>query len=387
MIVQDYDAISVDYLRGIGSVKWAFFPDCIGAWVAEMDYGTAPCVTDALRAAVDDAHFGYLPVSRRQAMAEACAQWYQAATGWEVPAADIHPISDVIKALEVTITDYSPPESKVIVMTPAYMPFLSVPKSYGREVIEVPMLQEDGAWAVDEAGLDQAFAAGGGLLIICNPANPIGRVLTRDELARIAAIVDRHQGRVFADEIHAPITYRGHQHVPYASVSAVTAGHTITAISASKAWNIPGLKCAQIVLTNDADREVWERIGFLASHGASILGVIANTAAYAEGGPWLDEVLTYLDGNRTLLGEMLTTLLPEVGYTPPEGTYLAWLDLRRTGLDGDLDAFFREQAQVAVVNGAACGAAGDRSVRLNFALPRPLLAEAVERMAAAVRAA
>jgi cystathionine beta-lyase len=150
---------------------------------------------------------------------------------------------------------------------------------------------------------------------------------------------------------------------------------------------VPGLKCAQIVLSNDADREVWQRVGFLAGHGASTLGVIANTAAYAEGGPWLNEVLAYLDGNRTLLAEMLDTLLPEVGYTPPEGTYLAWLDFRRTGLDGDLAAFFREQAQVAVIDGAACGAAGDRAVRLNFALPRPLLAEAVERMAAAVRSA
>lgn len=385
MVVQDYDAISVEDLRGIGSNKWEMFPDSIGAWVAEMDYGTAPAVTAALRAAVDDARFGYLPASWGRAMSEACARWYASACGWEVPAEHIHPVPDVIKVLEIAIAHYSPAGSKVIVLTPAYMPFLTVPRSMGREVIEVPMLQRDGRWRLDEAGIDRAFAAGGGLLLLSNPVNPLGRVLTRDELTSISQIVERHQGRVFADEIHAPITYAGHSHVPYAAISDVTAGHSITAISASKAWNVPGLKCAQLVLSNDADRLVWDRIGLFAGRGASILGVIAHTAAYTDGGPWLREVLGYLDGNRALLGEMLDRLLPEAGYAPPEGTYLAWLDLRRTGLDGDLAEFFRERARVAVINGGACGAAGQGFVRLNFALPRPVLQEAVERMAAAVR--
>lgn len=386
MMVLDYDTISMDDLRGLGSAKWAVFPDCIGAWVAEMDFGTAPSVTGALRAAVDDAKFGYLPASISTAMSEATAGWYQRATGWEVAAADVHPLPDVIKGLEVAIADYSPPGSKVIVLTPAYMPFLSVPGTMGREVIEVPMLQQGERWVVDEAGLDAAFAAGGGLLIVCNPVNPLGQVFTRDELARIGAIVDRHQGRVFADEIHAPIVFPGHQHVPYASVSEITAGHAVTAVSASKAWNIPGLKCAQMVLSNDADRTVWERIGFMASHGASILGVIANTAAYNDGGDWQAEVMAYLDGNRRLLGELLADLLPGVVYTPPQGTYLAWLDFRNTGLDGDLAEFFRERAQVATVNGLACGEAGQGFVRFNFALPRPVLRQAVEQMAAAVGA-
>src|SRR5688500_17557311 len=124
MLVRDYDSITIDDLRQLGSVKWAVFPDCIGAWVAEMDYGTAPAVKAARQAAVADATFGYLPVARRQAMADACARWYATATGWQLPADSIHPIGDVIKALEVAITEYSPPGSKIIVLTPAYMPFL-----------------------------------------------------------------------------------------------------------------------------------------------------------------------------------------------------------------------------------------------------------------------
>ncbi|MDQ3411864.1 MAG: aminotransferase class I/II-fold pyridoxal phosphate-dependent enzyme, partial [Chloroflexota bacterium] len=352
----DLDTISVDHLRRAGSVKWSTFPDCLGAWVAEMDFGTAPAVTEALQAAVVDACFGYLPISRREAMAAACAAWYQTACDWEVPAERIHPVPDVIKVMEVAIADYSPPGSKVIVPTPAYMPFLSVPQALGREIVEVPMAVVNGRWELDYAGIEAAFAGGGGLLILCNPLNPLGRVFTRDELCRVSEVVDAYDGRVFADEIHAPIVFPGHRHLPYASISDIAAGHTVTAISASKAWNIPGLKCAQIVLTNDADAAIWDRIGFMAGHGASTLGVIANAAAYRAGGEWLGEVMGYLDGNRGLLAEMVGELLPEVGHVPAEGTYLAWLDFRPRGIEAeDLGAFFREQARVAVVNGRACG--------------------------------
>ncbi|MBA2518864.1 MAG: aminotransferase class I/II-fold pyridoxal phosphate-dependent enzyme [Chloroflexia bacterium] len=384
----DLDTISVDHLRRAGSVKWSTFPDCLGAWVAEMDFGTAPAVTEALQAAVVDACFGYLPISRREAMAAACAAWYQTACDWEVPAERIHPVPDVIKVMEVAIADYSPPGSKVIVPTPAYMPFLSVPQALGREIVEVPMAVVNGRWELDYAGIEAAFAGGGGLLILCNPLNPLGRVFTRDELCRVSEVVDAYDGRVFADEIHAPIVFPGHRHLPYASISDIAAGHTVTAISASKAWNIPGLKCAQIVLTNDADAAIWDRIGFMAGHGASTLGVIANAAAYRAGGEWLGEVMGYLDGNRGLLAEMVGELLPEVGHVPAEGTYLAWLDFRPLGIEAeDLGAFFREQARVAVVNGRACGEAGLGFVRLNFAMPRPLLEQTVHQMAAAVKAA
>jgi cystathionine beta-lyase len=247
-------------------------------------------------------------------------------------------------------------------------------------VIEVP-LAPDGAHDLD--ALDAAFAAGATLLILCNPHNPLGRVLTAQEMLAIAAVVQRHGGRVFADEIHAPLVYGGRRHVPYASLSPVTAGHTLTATSASKAWNLAGLKCAQVVLSNDADRETWTRIGNVAEHGAATLGVVASTAAYAEGGPWLADVLSYLDGNRELLAGLVRDLLPGVGYAPPQGTYLGWLDFRDTG-PADPAPYFLEKAGVAMTDGARCGVAGRGFGRLTFALPRPILREAVERIAAAM---
>ncbi len=376
-----YDSLTEEQLAGVVGVKWTAFPECIGAFVAEMDFGTAPCVVEALRATVEAGFYGYLPAALAQELSQACARWYREECGWDVNPDAVNALPDVLKGLEITLNYYTKPGAKVIVLTPAYMPFLTLPGFFGREMIQVPMLQTNGKWELDYAGIDAAFAAGGGALILCNPHNPIGRVLTRDELLETSAIVAKHDGRVFADEIHAPLTYAGHLHIPYASVSDEAASHTITTIAASKAWNLAGLKCAQLVFSNEADMKVWEKIGFFAGHGASTLGVIASTAAYNDGRAWLSDVRSYLDGNRKRLGELVDELLPGVKYTMPEGTYLAWLDFRNTGLDGDLATFFRERANVAVNDGAACGEVGERHIRFNFAMPRPLMERALHQIA------
>jgi cystathionine beta-lyase len=380
MAAAEFDRIDVATLRAGGSVKWSMYPDAIGAFVAEMDFGTAPPVTAALHAAVGSSVFGYLPAALTEAMSSACAAWSRDRYGWAVDPVDVRPVADVVAALTLAIEHFSAPGTPVVLPTPAYMPFVSVPPQLGREVIEVPLTPTH---EYDLEALDAAFGAGGNLLILCNPHNPVGRVLTRPEMLAIAEVVDRYGGRVFSDEIHAPLVFPGHTHLPYGSLSEVTAGHTLTATSASKAWNLPGLKCAQVVLSSEADREVWSRVGLLAEHGAANLGVIANTAAYAEGGPWLADVLDYLDGNRRLLGELVAEKLPGVGYLLPEGTYLGWLDFRATG-PAEPGPYFLEKAAVALTDGALCGQAGQGFGRLNFALPRPILREAVERIAAAM---
>ena len=380
MAAAEFDRIDVGALRERGSVKWSMYPEAIGAFVAEMDFGTAPAVTAALHRAVDAAAFGYLPAGAVEQMSAAYAAWSRDRYGWAVDPVDVRPVADVVAALTLAIEHFSAPGTPVVLPTPAYMPFVSVPPRLGREVIEVP-LTADHRYDLD--ALAAAFEAGGDLLILCNPHNPVGRVLAPDEMLAIAAVVDRYGGRVFSDEIHAPLVFDEARHVPYASLSPVTAGHTLTATSASKAWNLPGMKCAQVVLSNDLDRETWAGIGPLAEHGASTLGVIANTAAYEQGGPWLADVLVYLDGNRRLLGELVAESLPGVGYTPPEGTYLGWLDFRATG-PVEPAPYFLEKAAVAMTDGALCGEAGQGFGRFNFALPRPILREAVQRLAAAM---
>ena len=383
--VAELDAVTAESLFAAGHLKWTKYgPGTLGAFVAEMDYGTAPVVSAALHDAVDRMLFGYLPPAAAEAMRESCAAWQAERYGWTVDATRIRPLPDVIRGLEVAIEHCSPPGSPVVLPVPAYMPFLEVPAHLGRATIQVEMVPDGDRYVYDLDALDAAFVAGGRLLVLCNPYNPLGRVMERDELAAIAAVVDRHGGRVFSDEIHAPLVFPDHEHVPYASLSADTAAHTVTATSASKAWNLPGLKCAQLIVTSDADHARLEELGPFVTHGASTLGVVANTVAFASGRSWLDEVLAYLDGNRRLLADLLAEHLPAVGYTPPEGTYLAWLDCRPLGLPDALADFFLEHAGVALVDGARCGPPGAGFVRLNIATTRALLEQMVVQMAAAV---
>jgi cysteine-S-conjugate beta-lyase len=382
---ESLDRITVAELRRRGGLKWTYAgPDVLGAFVAEMDFGTAPEVDAALREVIARQDFGYLPPAVTQRMAEACAAWLADRHGWAVDPDRIRPLPDVIKGLEAAITLFSRPGSPVILPTPAYMPFLSVPPLLGREIIQVPMTAAGDRPVLDLDGIDAAFRAGGHLLILCNPCNPVGRVYTQAELAGVSEVVERHGGRVFADEIHAPLTYPGHRHVPYASLGDVTAGHTLTSTSASKGWNLPGLKCAQIILSNDADREVWAEAGRIIEHGASTPGVHANIAAFTRGQDWLAEVVDYLDGSRMMLGNLLAEFLPEVRYQPPEGTYLAWLDCRELDLGDHPGEFFLDKAGVLVNDGPAFGAAGAGHVRLNFATPRPVLIQVVSQLARAV---
>jgi len=377
-----FDAITRDQLSRASSRKWSLHPGTIGAWVAEMDFGTAPAVTEALHRAVDEGDLGYLAPHTTRRMAEATSQWLLDDSGWRIPPENIHPVSDVMAALEVAISKYSP---EVIIPTPAYMPFLSFVPTLRREVFEVPGTVEGGRWSHDLAGIDAAFHAGARTLILCNPQNPTGTAIGRDELEAISEIVDQHNGRVFADEIHSPLRYGSTPHVPYASISAVTARHTITATSASKAWNLPGLKSAQLITSNPADEELYQIFGFAVLHGASTPGVIAAAAAYSEGREWLTEVTEYLNVNRRVLAELLAEHLPEIVYTAPDATYIAWLDCTQLGIEGSIADFFRIEAGVTMTDGALCGAGYENHVRLIFAMPRPILEEAVRAMADAVR--
>ena len=395
------DQTTEDELRARGSHKWSKGgPGVIGAFVAEMDFGVAPPIEAALLDVIKRADFGYLSEQALAEMAVACAAWQRDRYGWDVDPGRIRPLPDVITGLAAAITVFSRPGSPVILPTPAYMPFLTVPGSLDRDIIQVPMATGGGRYALDLDGIDAAFKRGGHLLILCNPSNPVGRVYGRDELAAVAEVVEANGGRVFADEIHAPLLYPGGTHVPYASLSGATAGHTITGTAASKGWNLPGLKCAQLLLSNDRDAATWTERGSTFEHGASTPGVRASTAAYRDGGPWLDDAVAYLDGSRSFLAGLLAEHLPEVGYRPPEGTYLAWLDCRalfadpgarltgRRALPADVSPaeFFLAKARVMLTDGAACGEAGRGHVRLNFATPRPILAEIVRRMADAVSA-
>jgi cystathionine beta-lyase len=384
-----FDDITVEHLVAGGSMKWTRNPGQLAAFVAEMDFGTAPVVTEALQQAVAKSQHGYLPPALAKDMAHATSEFLARRFGWEVPRSRIYPTADVLSAYDVVLERFSLPGTPVILPTPAYMPFLTLTELRGREIIQVPMIEGDGGRPeMDLGAIDRAFAAGANLLILCNPHNPVGRVYTREELLALSDVVDAHKGRVFSDDIHAPLTFGDHHHLPYVSLSEVSAGHTVTAVSASKAWNIPGLKCAQLIVSNDADQSTMAALSPVVGHGAATAGVLANTVAYNEGGPWLEDVLGYIDGNRSLLTSLLKKHLPEVRYREPEGTYIAWLDCR--GLPDVTEgtswsAFFADKANVGVTDGALCGEAGVGHVRLMLSTPSHILETIITAMGAAVR--
>lgn len=388
-----YDSITAESLIAKGGLKWTAFPGTIGAWTAEMDFGVSPAIRETLNFVDQHDLYGYATPKLVSDMSQATADFYRERYGWDVNPEWVSPMSDVLAGFAAVLSFFVEPGAKLVLPTPAYMPFVSMPAIYGREVVEVPMRHSPEAeqpWSMDLDAIDRALSTAGadggpgGLLVLCNPHNPIGRVYTRDELEALARVVEANNARVVSDEIHAPLTFSGHTHVPYASVNDATARHTITVTSHSKSFNTPGLKCAQMIFSNTDDVDTWKKYGVFVQKSASNPGLLAAVAAYRDSQDWLADTSAYLERNRDTFAQLVAQHLPQATHTPPEGTYLAWLDLNRYGLDGDLAQFFIDTAKVSVIDGALCGQAGRGHVRINMGTPRPILEQIVERLGEAV---
>jgi cystathionine beta-lyase len=365
--------------------KWEVRRPEIGAWIAESDFGTAPAVTAALHQAVERGFLTYLPDHAAAAAEAACSTFLHRRHGWAVPADRVHLVPDVVAALRITMDHFVGPDAAIAVPTPCYPPFLTAPARLGRRVIQVPSARIGDRWRIDADALASAFADGARLLLLCNPHNPLGQVMTIEEQEEVAAVVERFGARVFSDEIHAPVVYEGARHHPYAALSPATAAHTVTATATSKGWNIPGLKSAQLILTSDADQETWLRRDIVPALEGSILGAVAARVAYTEGVAWLDEMIRVFDGNRRLVGALLAEHAPDVGYTMPEATYLAWLDFSAFGLDDDVARFLRAEAGVVASSGTDTGQGGEGFVRFNFAMAPHLLERSVAAIGRSLR--
>ncbi|WGH80532.1 aminotransferase class I/II-fold pyridoxal phosphate-dependent enzyme [Auritidibacter ignavus] len=395
----DLDAITEEQLRATGATKWVHPDRAIGAFIAEMDFGTAPEITASLVREVRRGRFGYLPQDLAESLGEAVAQWQAKRYGWQVDPADVHPVADVITAFRAAIERFTTPGSPVIIPTPAYMPFLRMARSLDRPIIEIPMLTEVNeqghlVYTHDLDGIRQAFGAGGEILVVCNPHNPTGRILTREELTDLAAVVTAANGRVFADEIWAPLIYDESPHIPYASVSPAAAQHTITGSAASKAFNLPGLKCGQLITANLTDRNHFNATGYFDRHGAANLGAAATVTALTDpaAAAWLDDIVAYLQRNRDELIRFVDERLTRHGVRVTEisGTYIAWLDFSQTVLAGQPTSVARQlvkTAGVQLTDGAHCGEAGIDHTRLVMAMPHPILQRALEQIEKALQRA
>lgn len=386
MSVHPYDQLTVEQLRHAGSRKWSEYPHALGAGLAEMDFGTAPGVIEAAQQTLTHGLTGYAPTQLVHDMQLATTSWLDNRFAWPIDPQQVRPLNCVEAALEAAIMHFSPRhrrEAPLVLLTPAYMPYITAASRFGRDSIEVAMLRTESGWEINWTALEQALS-GGALLILVNPHNPIGKVYSRAELLRICDLVEATGSRVFVDEIHSPLVFDGASHLPYATVFPAAAAHSVTAVAATKAFNLSGLKCAQLILSNSADLDLWARVGQIPESYAANVGLAATTAAYSTGTGWLDGVVDYLDHSRMLLGELIKRHLPHVGYQAPQGTYLGWLEVSQLNLDPDAARFFLTEAQVALINGSDCGSGGQGFVRLNFATPHPVLGGMIHRMGAAV---
>ncbi|MFD5405195.1 MalY/PatB family protein [Streptomyces griseorubiginosus] len=374
--------LSLEQLRRRTSMKWRTYPeDVLPLWVAEMDVPLAEPVVRAVREAMELGDTGY-PAGT--AYAEALASFAAERWAWEGPAVERTAIvPDVMTGIVEMLKLVSGPGDPVVVNSPVYPPFFPFVENMGRKVVEAP-LGADGR--LDLGVLEDTFgrlSAGGGrpAYLLCSPQNPTGAVHTPDELAAVAALARTYGVRVVVDEIHAPLTAPGANFVPYLAVPGAESG--LSLLSASKAWNLAGLKAAVAVAGPEAADDL-ARLPEEVGHGPSHVGVLAHTAALRDGGPWLDALLDGLDDNRRLLAGLLAEHLPAVRYAPGQATYLAWLDCRALGLGGDPAEVFLERGRVALNSGIPFGTGGEGFVRMNLATSPELITEAVRRMASAL---
>ncbi len=371
--------LSLEQLRLRRSAKWRYFdPDVLPAFVAEMDFPLAAAVKIALAEAVelDDTGYGY---AAGIGLAEAFADFAAARLGWEVDPAGVSPAPDVVNAITSLLRLIVKPGDRVVINTPVYHPFFSIIEELGCELAEVPLV--DGELDVD--GIDGEFRRGAVAHILCSPHNPTGTLPTEGQLRKLATVAAEHDAWVLSDEIHSPLALPGARHVPFLGLSPEAREHGIALCSASKAFNLAGLGCAQIVTASERAQGLVERLPFVAKH-AGHFGAIAAVAAFRDGGAWLDDVIAVLDHNRALLADLLAARLPEVAYTPPRAGYLTWLDLRGLGLGDDPSEALLERGRIALNPGPTFGPQGKGFARLNIGTSPALVEEAVKRIAKAV---
>ncbi len=381
-----FDEISLDRLRHRTSEKWSTYPpDVLPAFVAEMDFELAPPVADALHRAVDLGDCGYASIAE---LCPAFAHFAAQRFNWSVDPRSIFAVPDIMAGVTESLRALTEADSGVVINPPVYPPFFEVIRAAERQVVEVPTTcTDENRWTIDFEALERAFAAGAQAYLLCSPHNPVGRVWSADELTRIASLADRYNVLVISDEVHAPLTMPSIEYVPYLRI---TGGNrrAVALTSASKAWNIAGLKCALIV-TGSEDVRTAVRARLKANPTETRwrvghLGSLANCAAFRNGGTWLDELRAYLDRNRRHLSNLLQQHIPKARYIEPEASYLAWVDCSELSLGPDPAAHFLSRGRVALEAGYKFGKEGEQYVRVNMGTSRAMLTEIVNRMAAAL---
>ncbi|MBV8917306.1 MalY/PatB family protein [Bradyrhizobium sp.] len=382
--------LSRSALQARRNVKWnQYEADVLPAFVAEMDFAVAAPIQTAIERIVRDGDYGYPQRDGKRvdaAVAAAFIARMKTHYGWDVSPDLVVPISDLVQGTFAPILAFSDPGDGVILQTPNYPPFREAITTTERRLISLPMRDDGTRHVFDFGELAPAACKDARIFVLCNPQNPTGRVFRRDELLAIARFVIEHDLIVVSDEIHSDLVYAGHRHIPFASLGPDVAARTVTLNSATKSFNIPGLRCAVLAFGSDALRARFhKRIPARLLGGCNIIGVDATVAAWMESQPWLDAVMAHLTKARDLVTEVLRTEVSDVRFHVPEATYLAWLDCRAIKQTGSAFQFFHDQARIAFSAGETFDPACAGFVRLNFATSMPILREILDRVVGSVK--
>ncbi len=366
------------------SFKWRTYPpDVLPAFVAEMDFTLADEISEAIKDALAIGDTGYPHVGE---LGEAFASFAGRRLGWTPRNDWVFAVPDVMTGIVEVLLATTPHDSGIVINPPVYGPFFFRLGFIGRRIVEAPLRRlDDGGYDLDFDVLDQALARPEvSAYLLCSPHNPLGIVWSREQLTTVADLCQRHDVQLLVDEIHAPLTMPEARYVPFGAIGHPMTQRAYVFSSASKGWNIAGLKCGVAIAgsTQGADvlAERWEAL--LCSH----LGLLASVAAFTSAERWLDAVVAQIDENRKVLAAELRDKLPGVGYVPGSATFLAWLDCRELGLGDDPAAAFLDRGRVALSPGREFGEQGAGFARLNIGTSPELITEAVRRMAAAVPA-
>ncbi len=368
------------------STKWMRYPlDVLPAWIADMDLGIAPVIAQELIERIDNGDLGYPCAQVESRLIDAFSDRYLERFNTPLDPALGIVSTDVVQSIVIALTTLTKPNDGVIVQTPIYPPFLQSVNDTGRRLRENPLVQTDKGWEMNFDELDRlAGEPDTSLLLLCSPHNPTGRVFTQTELVRVAEICSRHEVLVVADEIHCDIVFEPSYHIPFASISPEFAARVVTLTSATKSFNIAGLRCSVVHFGSTKLKDRYESINPHLRGSVSTPSMLAATAAWAKGDNWLKSTLALLRENR----DSLTGFVLESGlglkYSPPQGTYLAWLDFRETKAATSPQEFLLSEAKVALSPGPDFGQPGIGWARLNFATKPEILSEILERIGTAL---
>ena len=378
--------------RGTNCMKWdvadkAFeAEDVIPMWVADMDFATPRAITEAIIRRATHGAFGYNVVP--QSYYDSIINWIGRRHDWHIEKDWIVYTPGVIPALYWAVGAFTKPGEKVLVQSPVYYVFYNAIAARKRDVVCNELMRTEHGYRIDFEDLEQKLADPSvTLMIFCSPHNPVGRVWTRQELEQVSDLCRKHHVLLVSDEIHSDLVWKGHKHIPIASVSQNSAQNTITCTAPSKTFNLAGLSTANAIIPNKDIRDRFcEERRTSAIHAPDTFGMVALQAAYDHGEVWLEDLLEYLAENYACLETYLAEHIPEIKPLRPEGTYLIWLDFSALNMNKEeLKSFLNREARVAMDQGPWFGAGGDGFARMNIACHRSTLLQALARLENAIR--